>query len=358
MTNEHHYAVVVGINRYPGIRDLNAARRDAADFANWLRDPSGGDLPDDDEHIIEVAASADDEVLDSPSRAVPNQSEIDEKLYRVNLRVQALWQQPEQWQRSRLYLFLAGHGGAPEGGKAALLTADANPGLLGRHIEVMTYAAYYQRCAYFREVIILADCCRNRFANVTAHPPGLTGCPTTRGQVGLLLGYATAFNDPAYEQTEAEAGDDGRRGYFSKALLHALNGAAADPATGEITSRTLEVPVQQAVRALSAGRPEPQDAMIVVESPWPIVFRPAGTPPGRPRHWVTLRFRAGQDTPVRLQNGFGRPLGEWDPAQGPWTIQLEEGLYEVVPAQGPTEPNPFAEGGRFKVFGRDSDVEL
>jgi hypothetical protein len=65
MTNEHHYAVVVGINRYPGIRDLQAARRDAEDFANWLRDPSGGALPDDDDHIIEVPASTDEEVLDT-----------------------------------------------------------------------------------------------------------------------------------------------------------------------------------------------------------------------------------------------------------------------------------------------------
>jgi hypothetical protein len=43
--NEHHYAVVVGINRYPGLSDLRGARADAGAFADWLERPDGGAVP-------------------------------------------------------------------------------------------------------------------------------------------------------------------------------------------------------------------------------------------------------------------------------------------------------------------------
>jgi hypothetical protein len=43
--NDHHYAVVVGINRYPGLSDLTGARADAEAFAQWLEDGDGGALP-------------------------------------------------------------------------------------------------------------------------------------------------------------------------------------------------------------------------------------------------------------------------------------------------------------------------
>jgi hypothetical protein len=43
--NELHYAIVVGINRYPGIGDLSGARAGAEQLAAWLSDPDVGSLP-------------------------------------------------------------------------------------------------------------------------------------------------------------------------------------------------------------------------------------------------------------------------------------------------------------------------
>jgi KaiC/GvpD/RAD55 family RecA-like ATPase len=43
--NDLHFAVVVGIDLYPGIRNLNSARGDAQAFSDWLKDAAGGALP-------------------------------------------------------------------------------------------------------------------------------------------------------------------------------------------------------------------------------------------------------------------------------------------------------------------------
>jgi hypothetical protein len=43
--NDLHFAVVVGINRYPGIKDLKYARDDAERFRDWLVDLEGGGVP-------------------------------------------------------------------------------------------------------------------------------------------------------------------------------------------------------------------------------------------------------------------------------------------------------------------------
>ena len=42
---QHRYAIVIGIDRYPGFRDLGGACNDAEAFAEWLTDPNGGDVP-------------------------------------------------------------------------------------------------------------------------------------------------------------------------------------------------------------------------------------------------------------------------------------------------------------------------
>lgn len=39
------YAIVVGINHYPGMNPLKGAEQDALNFIEWLKDPKGGDVP-------------------------------------------------------------------------------------------------------------------------------------------------------------------------------------------------------------------------------------------------------------------------------------------------------------------------
>lgn len=45
MPNDDDYAIVVGIATYASYQAIDAAEGDARDFAKWLCDPQGGDLP-------------------------------------------------------------------------------------------------------------------------------------------------------------------------------------------------------------------------------------------------------------------------------------------------------------------------
>ena len=50
--NEQHYALVIGIDRYPDISDLHSARKDAESFFNWLIDPNLGAVPKENIRLI------------------------------------------------------------------------------------------------------------------------------------------------------------------------------------------------------------------------------------------------------------------------------------------------------------------
>ena len=45
-------ALVVGINRYPGISSLSGAENDAQDFYKWVIDPAGGAVKKADALLI------------------------------------------------------------------------------------------------------------------------------------------------------------------------------------------------------------------------------------------------------------------------------------------------------------------
>src|SRR5215472_8538461 len=73
--NENHYAVVVGINRYPGISDLAGPVNDAAAFYGWLVDDTAGGLPPENAWLVE--ASAAEVHLLEPYDAEPKRWRID-----------------------------------------------------------------------------------------------------------------------------------------------------------------------------------------------------------------------------------------------------------------------------------------
>ena len=57
--NDLHFALCIGIDRYPGLpgRDLSSATRDARAFRDWLVTPAGGGLPEANVALITVEAT-------------------------------------------------------------------------------------------------------------------------------------------------------------------------------------------------------------------------------------------------------------------------------------------------------------
>jgi hypothetical protein len=357
--NDLHYAVVVGINRYPGVRDLKYARRDAHGFKKWLVSRDGGRLPP--RNVKSIAARPSQETSFKTARqAWPTARYINDALEDINYDIRSrVREDPSAFERTRLYLYASGHGIAPANGTGAVLMADADVkrDALGYNIELSLYSQWYVDCGLFREVVIFADCCRDRFFTAPGMGPPWTVCPNPYGPTRVATGFATTFATSAFEPRDV-TNLDAARGYFTKALLDGLCGGAVDPGSGKLDTNSLSVYVRQSVQALTEDQRFGQQPNMVADPGDPIVFRPSGSPlRGRPKRRVTVRFPAGYKGRVRLTQGDGSDGRSWSARRGPWKLELEEGLYAVSPERS-GGGTAFQNEATFRVLAKDCSVQL
>ncbi|PLS78587.1 MAG: hypothetical protein CYG59_17720, partial [Chloroflexi bacterium] len=220
------YAVVIGISRYPSLRDLEGSVKDAMDFIEWLKGPAK--VPT--ENIKDVLSKSDPDPGDTPIL-----QQIDEAFLEV---MNAGRARPVR----RLYVYFAGHGCAQEVRHVALLMANANLDLLNRSIDTLSYHDGLARSAVFPEQIIFYDCCRNWEQRVKGREPEWTPKepgPGVADVVQFVL-YAAGFTQYANERPISPEYST-RRGLFTRALLDGLNGGAAVRQGGEwvVTTRRL-----------------------------------------------------------------------------------------------------------------------
>lgn len=350
--NELHFAVVVGIDRYPAISDLRGARADARRFAKWLLADEGGALPRQNVHVL-VSPPARAGAARQPS--TPRQDDVDDALQAVVTSVSSELQRDRQaWGRTRLYLYVAGHGCAPGGSEGAFLLANAGPGAYTRNVDLAKYRRWVSTCAWFREVVIFADCCRTRVRSGPGGTgPHLDACPKpfVDREPSWVIGYAAELGNVAYE----DGFDDEARGHFTSALLTGLEGSAADE-TGTVTALSLKDYVTQIVADTTRNKRYPQNARFPQDVPASVVFRPATAAPARVTRRVTLTFPAGYRGRVVLRLNRDS-VATHDTSGGPLEVDLEDGLYEVAPDEG-APPAAFANQGLFKVSGKDRHVRL
>lgn len=235
------YGLVVGIDRYPALRDLQGACRDAQAFHDWLIDPGGGGLPRAHTRL----RLGDDRAADR-RHATPKKSDIDDDLDDFVELVRASPSVP-----ARLWLYFAGHGIAAGAGTASWLMADAKERLF-TNISVGIYQQWLDRCRDFEEVVILSDCCRSLVDDIDEAPQPHSRCRAPAHDFQLVfVAQATGFGQRAFE---GRATDDLIRGHFTAALLEGLHGAAADPTTGEIHAVRLAEHIRTRVEQISGGR--------------------------------------------------------------------------------------------------------
>ncbi len=352
--NGQHYAIVIGINRYPGISDLQFARGDAEEFYNWLRDPNLGAVPEENIALITVA-DADIPPGTDRKHAIPVRRQVEEALSDFWERCSAhIDDTPADWRHTRLYVFGSGHGIAPEPHEVALLMANAAPKHYGNNFPYGKFITYFQKAQFFRELVFFADCCRERVSTAPLLGPTWDEINNQNGKIFTLRGLATYFGELAFEEEDDDAPPDELRGYFTKALLEGLNGQAADPRTGEINSQTLANYVTERVRELTRHRPQPQTPFFAAEPVTPaIVFRtdvPVAT-----KHPVTLEFPPDFTGDVTLRNGDMKTIATHSAADGDMQVALASGFYRVAPTEG---ENTFHNGGFFEVIGAERHVKL
>ena len=291
--NKLHFGVVVGINRYPDIRHLRLAKGDAEKFAAWLLDPQGGALlsKEDSGKLLpegHVATIVVDDALvpDGLPRenARPVKQEVFQAFHKFRRAIEAhVEAHPEDWERTRFYFYVSGHGIAPDARDAALLLADAGEEAYDENISCDRLLSFLGKRQPFREVVIFADCCRERVGNVPLGAVPGTLPDKDNGPILTAFCCATYFGDLAYEPPQGD-NPDKQRGYFTQALLEGLRGQAAElPGYGEINSNTLAKYVRQRVQDLTKDHKQ-QDPKMEADPAAPIVFRPASAPPAAARH--------------------------------------------------------------------------
>ena len=353
MSNDHHFAVAVGINRYPELRDLQFAKGDAEKFATWLRDADGGNLPDANVKLIVVD---DDEMPGGTLRedGRPAHAEVLDAIKAfANKMEERVEDHPQDWFRSRFYLFVSGHGIAPEADDSALLTANSGPDDLGYNIPSASLIRHFQKAQTFREVVVFADCCREQLS--AAPPPWIPWSEVTgdNGHVVKFFGCAADLGDLASEPTAAELDDpDSARGYYTRALLEGLGGAAAAPGEVRIDSVNLPVYLRQRVAELTKDSAIPQRATNDTNPPDIIVFRELDVDP--PGFEITLRFDTFRGRAV-LYDGNMNVIREEEVSSGQWKVHLPQGLYQVVDADGAEE---LIKEGIFKVLGEAKTIHV
>jgi len=340
--NPLHYALAVGIDRYPGISDLRAPSKDAQDFRQWLTDSSGGGLDPRNIELVHAGNAS----FDHPDNAVPTRTLVNNALERLFEDVEVhLRRDPLAWHDTRLYVYLSGHGVATDVTEAALLMANARRNRKGESVPSRRYLEFFQDTQHFRELVFFADCCRTRtVAHIDLAGPPWERRTGQRGRVSWLLGFATAFGDAAFEQTEDEEADpDKARGHFTRALLEGLRGKAAR--AGRVDSNGLAAYVRDRVLALTNNR---QSTTTVSDPAQPVFFCDV---PNVPLPQVTLHWPEGFDGSADLYDGKEVWLASHNAHRGPWTLRLERGLYEI-------RLGGQSSGTLFKVLEEDGHVRL
>ncbi len=225
------YAIVVGISKYPALGDLDGPEADAVDFYKWLVDPQGGNVPDDDQHVTMLLSS---KYPAAPAhlKARPKVEDIEEVFDGYYVKGK-----DESTAGDRLYLYFAGHGFAPSLEDAALLMANAARGMTGYHLPGRKYANWFRQAAFFKEVILFMDCCRESYQlSAPREVPyeKLNGDKPAKH----YFAFATQWSRATREGPWGENGTT--RGLFTLALLAGLRGGAAKDENGQVTSEALE----------------------------------------------------------------------------------------------------------------------
>jgi len=266
--NELHFAVVVGINRYPGMENqLSSARRDAEEFHSWLTSPDEGGVRSEHAKLITASPEEEKEFTDQ-WEAHPLRQQVIATLGKFHAKVQDLGD--ASWRKTRLYLYLAGHGVVPPAGLGALLFADASPPAYWSEVlDLKQYAELYGKFTPFYELVLLADCCRQVLGGMPAvsEPPfGDRQVDRPRDVTRCVLGFAAGHGYTAGAPSAGES-DDGKRGrgFFTRALLQGLRGEEGvlhDPVTGVITSDHLDDYIRKCVPKLAQAYDHQQQAYI------------------------------------------------------------------------------------------------
>ena len=335
------YALVVGLSHYPAFETLEGPVADAEEFHKWLIAKDGGAVPV--KHTKKIVTKP----LKRKTNVTggkPTSTQIEEFFFGLEDIANKNQQRGDgRVVGRRLYVFLSGHGFALTSG-AGLLAANASISRPKFHVPGMDWANLFASGCWFEEILLFMDCCRlTPTSSVIPNPPGLQVArnPDPARQCKRLYGFAAPHGRLALERKFGQS----TRGVFSMTLMTGLWGAAANPATGEITSESLrgylfnnmwsfldpadlqrpEIAREPALEPSTAETgPSFVIAKVAVKN-FPVRITPPAKSKGK-----TINVRDG------LAQGGALPVVQTHKSDGkPWDTELPIGNYVVEIVGGP-----------------------
>jgi hypothetical protein len=299
-----HYGLVIGIDHYPNFRSLQGACKDAEDFYSWLLDPALGGVPEENAELV----------LSSQEPIRPIHDDIDEALERLLVKARG--------EDKRLYLYFSGHGLASSHQGVGLCLAKWSKRWRNAALDSQSYERLVMKCGYFSEVLCFYDCCR--LLEVSTDPHGANieyPVPGDRAShCRSFIGYATEFTNAAFE-AEADRTIGDVRGHFTRALIKALNGDAAEPEGGVRASKLkdyLEVHTPMIASASNhIQEPEIINGFKAVDEPLIGHAKPA-VPAAKAT--VRITFISVSSGEAVIIDGQLREVKRGDTAGDPWVI--------------------------------------
>ena len=231
-TADTDHAIVVGIQKYPHLDGLNSPENDARSFHEWVTAPAdqGGGGIDPQSGRARLILSSNFREPFPLGMEPPTISEIEEELIRLDGLAEANSLEGKGLRVGRrLYLYFSGHGCAPRFEEAAILMANATRRRV-YHLTGMPTADWFYRAGYFQEIVLLMDCCREKYEKVFTYVPPWVNLndPEVVDRSQRFYGLAAGWSRLARERVLANGES---RSVFTMALLAGLRGAAYDPAT-------------------------------------------------------------------------------------------------------------------------------
>ncbi len=236
--NLDHYAILIGIDKYPQLGDVSSAASCATSFAEWLSSAEGGGLPASNISII----SSPPEPPADPLDARPTPADVEAAFIKFGAG-------KEDRIGKRLYFYFAGRACGRTLDDVLLLMADASLNRLGSNVGLSRYRQFLSQSTLFDEVVYILDCAFLD-TQLRAEPagPALT-LPATFNRTSVKEFVIMSSPIGGVPAAPDDAAGGANPGLLTKAVLEGLRGAAAC-AGGDATA---QANLQALVTAASLG---------------------------------------------------------------------------------------------------------
>jgi len=221
------YAVIIGVEKYPGLPAATGARTDAELFAQVARTSLG--IPANHVHLL-----------------------LDAEASRARIERDLAWAAGSVPSGGRVYFFFSGHGAPePTGRGSYLVPVDGDPQYLAQTALTLDDTMARIRQSKAKESIFFVDACFSGVGPRSVLAPGLR--PIVRLKAAGAPDKVALFTASGPDEVSGAA-NQGQGGLFSSYLLRGLGRGAADlNGDGQITLRELADYVGPRVTREAAG---------------------------------------------------------------------------------------------------------